>query len=211
MRQREFFIDNLLVRIQFIIVTIKWTGLATWDFEFPFQQIRASEPRRGVLHVLRPRPHRKDPPGTQNGPSRVIPASFLEPICGPVSPKTDRIFENRLLVEVKSPGGVCYMFSARVLTGQTHKVPSSLPFALPVSLSVLLTECLSLSHFRHSGHVSVSFALALAPCLSLSLHLSLPLSVSLSRSLSLKIIIYESLSDSYIHRKPKTQAPHPKL
>ena len=35
-QKREFFIDNLLVRIHFIIVMIKWTGLAPWEFEFPF-------------------------------------------------------------------------------------------------------------------------------------------------------------------------------
>ena len=29
-------IDNLLVRIHFIIVMIRWTGLAPWGFEFPF-------------------------------------------------------------------------------------------------------------------------------------------------------------------------------
>ena len=34
--EREFFIDNLLVRIHYIIVTIRWTGLAPWDFEFHF-------------------------------------------------------------------------------------------------------------------------------------------------------------------------------
>jgi len=34
--QREFFIDNLLVRIHFIIVMIRWTGLAPWEVEFPF-------------------------------------------------------------------------------------------------------------------------------------------------------------------------------
>ena len=34
--QREFFIDNLLVRIHFIIVMIRWTGLAQWEFEFRF-------------------------------------------------------------------------------------------------------------------------------------------------------------------------------
>jgi len=34
--EREFFIDNLLVRIHFIIVMIWWTGLAPWKFEFPF-------------------------------------------------------------------------------------------------------------------------------------------------------------------------------
>jgi len=35
-REREFFIDNLLVRIQFIIEMVWWTGLAPWEFEFPF-------------------------------------------------------------------------------------------------------------------------------------------------------------------------------
>ena len=29
-------IDNLLVRIHFIIVMIRWTGLAPWEFEIPF-------------------------------------------------------------------------------------------------------------------------------------------------------------------------------
>jgi len=29
-------IDNLLVRIHFIIVMIRWTGLTPWEFEFPF-------------------------------------------------------------------------------------------------------------------------------------------------------------------------------
>jgi len=33
--EREFFIDNLLVRIYFIIVMIRWTGLAPWEFELP--------------------------------------------------------------------------------------------------------------------------------------------------------------------------------
>ena len=34
--EREFFIDNQLVRIHFIIVMIRVTGLAPWEFEFPF-------------------------------------------------------------------------------------------------------------------------------------------------------------------------------
>ena len=29
--------DNLLVRIHFIIEMVRWTGLAPWEFEFPFQ------------------------------------------------------------------------------------------------------------------------------------------------------------------------------
>jgi len=36
MLKREFFFDNLLVRIHFIIEMIGWTGLAPWEFEFPF-------------------------------------------------------------------------------------------------------------------------------------------------------------------------------
>jgi len=34
--EREFFIDNLLVRIHVIIEMIRWTGLAPWEFESPF-------------------------------------------------------------------------------------------------------------------------------------------------------------------------------
>ena len=33
---KELLIDNLLVRILFIIVMVRWTGLAPWEFEFPF-------------------------------------------------------------------------------------------------------------------------------------------------------------------------------
>ena len=36
MVKREFFIDNLLVRVHFIIVMIRWTGPAPWGVEFPF-------------------------------------------------------------------------------------------------------------------------------------------------------------------------------
>jgi len=35
-QQVRFLIDNLLVRIHFIIVMSRWTGLAPWVFEFPF-------------------------------------------------------------------------------------------------------------------------------------------------------------------------------
>ena len=31
--EREFFIDNLLVRIQCTVEMIRWTGLAPWEFE----------------------------------------------------------------------------------------------------------------------------------------------------------------------------------
>ena len=32
----SLFIDNLLVRTHFIIVMMRWTGLAPWEVEFPF-------------------------------------------------------------------------------------------------------------------------------------------------------------------------------
>ena len=35
-RERELWIDNLLVRIHYIIEMIRWTGLAPWEFEFRF-------------------------------------------------------------------------------------------------------------------------------------------------------------------------------
>ena len=31
--ERQFVIDNLVVRIHFINVMIRWTGLAPWEFE----------------------------------------------------------------------------------------------------------------------------------------------------------------------------------
>ena len=57
--ERELFIDNLLVRIHFIIVMIRWTGLAPWRFEFPFPGIEATlkgrdqgnSPRKVALHA----------------------------------------------------------------------------------------------------------------------------------------------------------------
>ena len=33
--EREIFIDNLPVRVHYIIVMIRWTGLAPWELEFP--------------------------------------------------------------------------------------------------------------------------------------------------------------------------------
>ena len=46
--QREFFIDNLLVRIHFIIVMIRWTGLAPWEFEFSLCRSARDAGRAGM-------------------------------------------------------------------------------------------------------------------------------------------------------------------
>ena len=42
-RVSEFFLDNLLVRVHFIIVTIRWTGLAPLEFEFPLDLSRCPQ------------------------------------------------------------------------------------------------------------------------------------------------------------------------
>ena len=34
--EREIFVGNLLVRIRFIIVMVRWAGLAPWEFELHF-------------------------------------------------------------------------------------------------------------------------------------------------------------------------------
>ena len=47
--ERELFIDNLLVRTHFIIAMIRRTGLAPWEFEFPFPGSLTSTFLRMVL------------------------------------------------------------------------------------------------------------------------------------------------------------------
>ena len=46
------FIDNLLVRIHFIFVMIRWTGLAPWEFESPFPGSLTSLGPEQALDVL---------------------------------------------------------------------------------------------------------------------------------------------------------------
>ena len=52
-RERDFFVDNLLIRIHFIIMMIRWTGLAPWKFEFPFPGSLTST-FLGGLHLFVP-------------------------------------------------------------------------------------------------------------------------------------------------------------
>ena len=49
-------IDNLLVRIHFIIVMIRWTGLAPWEVEFPFPGSLISTFLAGDTYSLDPGP-----------------------------------------------------------------------------------------------------------------------------------------------------------
>ena len=70
-REKEFFIDNLLVRIHFIIVMIRWTGLAPWEFEFPFPA--HSAPAAVTRRALTP-----------NTVELIPTIGALFPRCGPV-------------------------------------------------------------------------------------------------------------------------------
>jgi len=53
--ERDSFIDNLLVRIHFIIVMIRWTGLAPRESEFPaagHRTERAGQPGKGLRFTV---------------------------------------------------------------------------------------------------------------------------------------------------------------
>ena len=50
-REREFFIDSLLVRIHFIIMMFRWFGLAPWGFEFPFPGSPVCTLLQGLLEM----------------------------------------------------------------------------------------------------------------------------------------------------------------
>ena len=66
--EREFFVGNLLVRINFIIVMIRWTGLAPWEFEFSFSGsleytflVEPRNTRAGWRSGLRRKPNTRNP------------------------------------------------------------------------------------------------------------------------------------------------------
>ena len=68
--ETEFFIPNLLVRILFIIVMNRWTGLAPWEFESPFHRCAAPQPS--------PTPEPTGPPRKSEPSSSSLLLSSLE-------------------------------------------------------------------------------------------------------------------------------------
>ena len=74
-RERKFCIENLLVRVHFIIEMIRWTGLAPWEFEFPLPGSLISTFRTPNQSLITPLQgylaHKKTltPPKTPQGPS----------------------------------------------------------------------------------------------------------------------------------------------
>ena len=82
--EREFFIDNLLVRIHFIIEMIRWNILAPWVVEFPFlgslvsTLLGVNDLRRRFQHDWRAsaatRPARASPGASPEAAPRAVPA-----------------------------------------------------------------------------------------------------------------------------------------
>ena len=87
LKEREFFIDNLLVRIDFIIEIIWWTSLAPWEFEFPFPGSLISNFL--VPPILKPQPSTLNPePNTLNPTPKPLQGYLahkkLQPPLGPL-------------------------------------------------------------------------------------------------------------------------------
>ena len=51
--ERDFFIDNLLVRTHYTIVMIRWPGLAPWEFACPYiyTSVAAANRYRGTALI----------------------------------------------------------------------------------------------------------------------------------------------------------------
>jgi len=74
--------DNLLVRNLFIIVMIRWTGLAPWGFEFPFPGSLTPtflDVPRGCGAGLHALPPSFAPPPYPPAPPPYLPASIYPP------------------------------------------------------------------------------------------------------------------------------------
>ena len=77
------FIDNLLVRIHCIIVMIRWTGLAPWEFEFPCPvSLTSTHPQldKGIQTPLAPWEFEfscPDLPSTPRATSRSLRANLV--------------------------------------------------------------------------------------------------------------------------------------
>ena len=78
-QDKKFVIDNLLVRIHFIIEMIWWTGLAPWEFEFPFPgSLISTFPAGGALvDVIIVWGLVRTPPNFQNTPQAQAKKNLL--------------------------------------------------------------------------------------------------------------------------------------
>ena len=168
--ERDLFIDNLLVRTYFIIDTIWWSGLAPWEYEFPFPGSLVSASRN-------PTPCARNPkcqtPRPETRDFRVSGTPRIQGLDVPQDPESLQI------------GPFIFAVLAQNCAGQRHVVRRFFYFCLkspPTSETHLhcVIPPLSLSLF------SLSLSLALSFFLSLSLSLSpSSLSICLAGSLTL--------------------------
>ena len=102
-----FFIDNLLVRIHFIIVMIRWTGLAPSEFEspFPFRQ-HACSSTLPPLHVRPYPPHHLTLPSTES-PNHLHRITFTKSpahmCCGTEAGSYLRLIDS-CIIQLKAQG-----------------------------------------------------------------------------------------------------------
>jgi len=91
----RLFIDNLLVRILFIIVMIRWTGLAPWEFEFPFSR-RCT--RRGWATQSTPRSFSTATPSSR---TLVHPSSSL--FLSSLELRDTKVYEPQIRARLETP------------------------------------------------------------------------------------------------------------
>jgi len=85
--EREFLNDNLLVRIHLIIVMIRWTGLAPWEFDFPFPGVGPAACGAGLTtHWLRRVPGQ----ALEGGPQHGLPVIFFFLFFITLKPRVER-------------------------------------------------------------------------------------------------------------------------
>ena len=86
-------IDNLLVRIHFIIVMIRWTGLAPWEFQFPFPGSLTSPFLEVPPETMYPKPEtgypQEEAKSKRIAAARVLPETVLYPKPGTGYPEPE--------------------------------------------------------------------------------------------------------------------------
>ena len=84
--KRDFFVDNLLVRIHSIVAMIWWTGLAPWEFEFPFPvslTLTFHQTHNTALNIPLHTPPARNKPCTRRGIGTASRVSKCHPALGP--------------------------------------------------------------------------------------------------------------------------------
>ena len=132
--------DNLLVRIHFIIVMIRWTGLALWEFEFPFPGSLTSTFLTGRTSTSQSRARTTSRPSSKKRPPPRSSSSLLTSNLS----KSDQLLTMhrspltppRWWPSIRASCETSWSFRSRKKNTYSHPHPSLVFF-----LSVYLTSC----------------------------------------------------------------------